>query len=225
MRICALLICLVYPLSGYADDVSRQIVVTGAGIVSTTPDMAVVQLGVTREARTASMAMAETNEAAARVLVQVDTAGIEARDVQTSSINLSPVWDHSNSRPPQVRGYVASNNLSVRVRDLTGLGGLLDTLIADGVNNLNGLTFSVAETGPLETEARSKAVRDARAKAETLADAAGVALGPVLQISEGGGPVAPAPMMRGATMEAAMPVAAGEVDVRVSVKVIFGIGD
>lgn len=225
MRICTLLLCLIYPLCGYADKSLRQIVVTGAGVVSVTPDMAVIQLGVTREARTASEAMAGTNDAAARVLAQIEAAGIEARDVQTASINLSLVWDHSNSRPPQVRGYVASNNLTVRVRDLAGLGGLLDALIADGVNTLNGLSFSIAETGLLELEARGKAVRDARAKAETLAEAANVALGQVLQISEGGGQIAPAPMMRGATMEAAVPMAAGEVDVRVSVTVVFGIGD
>lgn len=225
MRICALLLCLLYPLSGYSEEVSRQIIVTGAGIVSVTPDMAVVQLGITREARTASEAMAGTNDAAARVLAQMQAAGIEAKDMQTSEINLSPVWDQSNSRPPQVRGYVASNNLTVRVRDLAGLGSLLDALIADGVNSLNGLSFSVAETGPLETQARAEAVRDARAKAETLAKAANVALGPVLQISEGGDQFAPSPMMRGAMMDSAVPIAAGEVDVSVSVTVVFGIGE
>ena len=224
MRICALVLCLLAPIGAMSQELSRQIVVTGTGVVSATPDMAELRLGVTREARTAAEAMSGVNEAATRVLARIESAGIEARDVQTAGVNLSPVWDHSNDRPPQVRGYVASNDLTVRVRDLGSLGAVLDAVIEDGANTMNGLSFSVAEPGPLETEARSKAVRDALAKAETLAAAANVALGPVMQISEGGGGYNPAPMMRGAAMEA-MPIAAGEVDVRIDVTIVFGIGE
>ena len=226
MRILVLIFGLLWPLAGLADEVTRQIVVRGTGVVSAAPDMAIMRLGVTREARTASEAMETTSEATARVLESITAAGIEARDVQTSAINLSPVWDHSNARPPQLRGYLASNDLTVRIRDLEGLGGLLDAVVSEGANTLNGLSFSIDETGPLEAHARTDAVLDAQAKAETLAVAGGVTLGPVLQINEAGGGVTPAPMLRGAMMEAApVPIAEGEVDIRISVTVVYGIAE
>ncbi len=222
----ALLMVVFLPFAALAEEKPRQIVVSATGAVEAAPDMATVTLGVSRDARTASQAMAEVSESTAAVLASIADAGIEGRDVQTSSLNLNPIWDRGAERPPQVRGYVASTTLSVRVRELDDLGGLLDRLIGDGANTLNGLTFGVADTDPLEQAARADAVRQARSKAETLASAANVALGPVQTISEGGGMGAPAPIMRGAMMEsAAVPVAAGELSVRVSVTVVFAIAE
>ncbi len=227
MRKYVLFVCLLWPLQSLAEEQIRQISVSGTGVVSAPPDMAVIRLGISREARTASAAMTDASSAAARVLEGISSAGIAQKDVQTASLNLSPVWDRgNNSRPPQVRGYVASNDLTIRVRELDSLGGLLDALISDGANNLNGLSFSVADPKPMQTEARAAAVREARAKAETLAGAAEVTLGPVLVINEGGRVAAPEPMMRGAMMEAAaVPIAEGEVDIRVTVNVVFGIAE
>ncbi len=222
----ALLMVVILPFAALAEETPRQIVVNATGSVDATPDMATVTLGVSRDARTASQAMSEVSEATAVVLESIRVAGVEGGDVQTSSLNLNPVWDHSNERPPQVRGYVASTTLNVRVRALDDLGALLDQLIGDGANTLNGLTFGIADTGPLESEARADAVRRARNKAETLASAAGLSLGPVQRILEGGGVSAPAPMMRGAMMEAAsVPVASGELEVRVSVTVEYAIAE
>lgn len=225
MRMPVLILILIWPLAGLSEEADRQIIVSATGLVSATPDMAQLHLGVTREARAASDAMAQVNKAAAQVLANIAKAGIEPGDVQTSAVNLSPVWDRANNARPHVRGYMASNELTVRVRDIDALGGLLDQLVADGANTLNGLSFSVAEPGELETAARADAVGKARAKAETLAEAAGVALGPVQSISEGGGATAPGPMVRGAVMEAAVPIAAGEVDIRVTVTMVFAIGE
>ena len=212
----------------WADDRSREIIVNGNGVARAAPDMAIIRIGVSREARTASQAMAEANAAASAVLDNIKANGVEDRDVQTASISLSPVWDHSNNRRPQVRGYVVSNDLSVRVRHLDNLGQLLDALVADGANTMNGLRFAIAETEGLEAAARADAVKNARSKAETLAAAAGVALGPVQEIREGGAVATPQPMMRGAMMEAdaaGVPVAAGELDIRVNVNVVFAISD
>ena len=214
--------------TAWAEDRSREIIVGGTGVASAAPDMAVIRIGVSREARTASQAMREANAAAANVLAEIKSSGVADRDVQTAAINLSPVWDHSNNQRRQVRGYVASNDLSVRVRELDDLGALLDALVADGANTMNGLRFSIAETDGLETEARADAVEDARLKAETLAKAAGVTLGPVLEIREGSAGPVPQAVMRGAMMEAAaasVPVAAGELDIRVSVTVVFAISE
>lgn len=226
MRCLALLMVVLWPLASLAEEAARQIVVSAVGSASATPDMATVSMGVRREAQTAEEAMQGVAEATAIVLEEVSEAGIDARDVQTSSLMLNPVWDQGNTRPPAIRGYAAETMLSIRVRDLENLGTLLDAVVGGGANRLNGLSFGIAASDDIESEARADAVRRARAKAETLAAAAGVELGPIQSISEGGGGGAPAPMMRGAMMEAsAMPIASGELDIRVSVTVVFGISD
>lgn len=227
MRLASFVICLALACPGLAaaQDLQPQIAVQGEGVVAAEPDMAIISMGVTREARTASAAMDGASAATADVLASVKAAGIEPRDVQTSSISLSPNWDHTRSGPPVVNGYVASNQLSVRVRDLAELGGLLDRVVGDGANTMNGLSFAVAEPRPLEDEARTAAVKDARAKAELLAAAAGVTLGPVISIAEAGSFAPPGAMMRTMADESAMavPVAAGEIEYRISVSVVFGI--
>ena len=224
MRWMVLISLMLCPVLATAQEDARQIVVTATGSASAVPDMAVVRIGVRREARTAGEAMRTASEAAANVLEQVASVGIEPRDVQTASISLYPVQDHSNGRTPVIRGYVASNDLTVRVRDLDVLGGLLDSVVSEGANTMNGLSFSIADPGPVETQARAAAIRKARARAETLAEAAGVNLGEVQTIAEGGAIPAPRPMMRDmASMEAAVPVAQGELDVRVTVTVVYAI--
>ncbi len=123
-------------------------------------------------------------------------------------------------------GYVAAIDLMVRVRDLAALGGVLDAVISDGANAMNGIAFAVAEPAPLEDEARRAAVADARAKAEVLADAAGIALGEVIAIHEGGATPVPGPVMRSMAMaESAVPIAGGEIDVRARVSVVYAIGE
>lgn len=226
MRLFTLLPVVLLPFSAIADDAPRQIVVTATGSAQAAPDMATVSLGVSQEARTASEAMQAVSAATEAVLSDIASAGIEARDVQTSSLSLHPVWDQSNANPRQVRGYSGSTMLTVRVRDLDGLGALLDSVIGEGANQLNGLSFGIADSDPVEDVARADAVAEARAMASVLAEAAGVTLGPVQTISEGGTGGGPAPMMRGAMMEAAsVPVASGELDIQVTVTVVFAIAE
>lgn len=226
MRYLALLSVVFWPAFALATEVPRQIVVAATGTVQATPDTATLMLGVSRQAPTASEAMDRASVAAQGVVDLIFETGIEERDVQTASLNLNPVWDQRNAQPSQVIGYEASTMLTVRVRDLSLLGALLDGVVSDGANRLNGLTFGIADTAPLEQMARADAVAKTREKAETLAAAGGVTLGPVQTIAEGTDPGVPAPMMRGAMMEAsAMPVVAGELDIRVSVTVVYAITD
>ena len=223
------LVALVFlsPLPGAAQELVRQIAVEGVGRVAVTPDMATVRIGVRREARQAGAAMAAASAAMADVLDQIAGAGIAPEDVQTMRIGLDPRWQHSHSgAPPRVVGYIASNDLSVRVRDLDQLGGLLDAVISEGANTMNGLSFSVADPEPLEDEARAAAVTDATRKANTLARAAGATLGDVVSISEGSAGGGPTPMVMTAAVErAAVPVAAGQVEIIVTVRAVFAIGE
>lgn len=200
-----------------------QITVTGEGRVEVAPDMAVVSLGVTTEAKTASEAMTGNSGQLAKVLENLKAAGIAERDLQTSGLSLSPNWNHSANNGPTIQGYIASNQLTVRVRDLASLGTVLDAAIKDGVNTLNGVTFGVENQAPLMDEARKRAVADARHKADLYSLAAGVTLGAVISIAEGGGGGGPAPMFRMAEAMAAapVPVAEGEISIAASVTVVW----
>lgn len=202
-----------------------QITITGEGRVDARPDIAAVSLGVTSEAKTAAEAMAANSVQLATVLENLKAAGLAERDLQTSGLSLNPNWNHSSETGPVIQGYVASNQLTVRVRDLTILGQVLDAAVRDGVNTLNGVTFGVADEQPLMDEARRRAVSDARRKAALLSEAAGVTLGGVSSVSEnsyGGGP---APQFRRAEamMSDAVPVAEGEVSLSASVTIVWAL--
>jgi len=204
-----------------------QIVVTGEGRVEVAPDMATITLGAQAEALNAAEALAATSAATARILAQLSEAGIEPRDIQTANLSLSPRYDHARSGtgPMRLLGYLASNTIRVRVRDLDALGARLDAAVAAGGNRFDGLAFGLQDPEPVTDEARRRAVVDARRKAELYAEAAGVTLGPVLTITDQGSFGAPQPRMRAEMMmaDAAVPVAAGEIEIGASVVVTYGL--
>jgi uncharacterized protein YggE len=202
--------------------------VSGVGEVAAAPDMATISLGVTTEGMEAADAMRRNSEAMTAVLAAVATAGVAERDVQTSALSLSPRWEppRPNETAPRVSGFVASNMVTVAVRDLGALGGVLDAVLDEGANTLHGLSFGVADDAELKDAARRAAVADATRKARVLAEAAGVTLGPVAEIVEGGGfggPIANARMEM--AMDGAPPVAPGELSLQATVTMTWTIGE
>jgi uncharacterized protein YggE len=199
------------------------ITVTGEGSVEAKPDMATINLGVSTEGATAAEAMAANSVQLGAVLEQLRAAGIEDRDLQTSGLSLSPNWQQPQGEmTPRIVGFLAMNQLTVRVRDLEGLGGVLERTIKDGANTFNGMTFGLADPVPVLNEARKRAVADAMARARLLSGAAGVTLGPVVSITEGGGLGGPIPMFRmSAEVASPVPVAAGEISTTASVTMVF----
>lgn len=202
-----------------------QITVTGEASVTGAPDMAILSLGVTSEGSTAAEAMAANTAALANVVERLKTAGIDARDLQTSNLSLNPNWSNYDSASGQkISGYTASNLLTVRIRSLPDLGGVIDAAIKDGANALNGLSFGLSEPRPALDEARKGAVADAKAKAQLYAEAAGVTLGPIVSITESGGMPVPGPMFRAeAMMSEAPPVEAGEIATTAAVTIVYQI--
>lgn len=199
-----------------------QIIVTGEGTVTAAPDLATVNLGVTTTDQMAAAAMQANSTALAAVMERLKAAGIADRDLQTSNLQLNPNWTNpDNGGMAVISGYTASNMLSVRVRDLTILGAVLDAAISDGANTLNGISFGQSDPRPIQDAARQAAVADAMARANLLTEAAGVKLGRVLSISENAGYGAPMPMMKAADMAESVPVAAGEIGVTASVNMVF----
>lgn len=201
--------------------------------INRVPDIAIVTAGVTEERKTASEAMAAQSAAMNGVFNALKAAGIADRDMQTSGLSLSPRYDYvevsdASGRKrgqQQLAGYVASNQVTVKVRDLSRLGQTLDSLVSSGGNTLSGVSFGIDDDAAVRNEARTKAMRDAIAKAELYASAAGLRIARIVTISEGYdyGPQ-PMPMARMAMagdMMESTPVAAGEVGVTASVNVMF----
>jgi uncharacterized protein YggE len=201
--------------------------VTGSGTAAGRPDTAEVMTGVITQGPTAAAALAQNSAVVEKVLKAVKALGIADRDIQTSSINVTPQrrqGGRQEAYPPDIVGYEVSNQLRVKVRDIGGLGRLLDEMVAQGANNLGGIRFSVADPAPLLDQARQMAVADARRKAEVYATAAGVKLGRLLSIRESSAMVPrPEAFQMRAMAPAAVPVATGEQEYQASVDVTYAL--
>lgn len=221
--ICALL--MLPPAAVWAQESSRQITVTGTGEVARAPDMAIIRVGVGSEAADAATALDATSQAMTRMQDRLSKVGVEPRDVQTSELSLSPVYEQRPDNNPRIVGFQATNAVTVRVRDISITGAVLGALVGDGANRIDGVTFALQEPRAVMDEARRLAVADARRKAELLARAAGVTLGPVRDIREVGGGGQPRPMMMSRMASEAMdvPMAEGELGLSASVSVVFAI--
>jgi len=197
--------------------------VTGEATVSVPPDQAQIDGGVTSEAKTAREASDANNTAMGKVLLALKGAGIEEKDVQTSRLSLQPQSAPNRTGPAAIVSYRASNRVTVRLRDVTKVANVIDTLVGAGANEIGGINFVVSQASKLLDEAREQAIADARRKAEIYAKAAGVTLGAPLSISEQGFP-GPIPFRKMAVgMAASTPVAQGEETLAVTVSVSWAI--
>ncbi|HEY0328121.1 MAG TPA: SIMPL domain-containing protein [Rhodopseudomonas sp.] len=210
-----------------ADDAPPPMIsVTGEGRISVPPDQASVDGGVSTQAKTAREASDANNAAMGKVLLALKAAGIDEKDFQTSRLSLQPQYQQNrpgSSAPNAVTGYLASNSVTVRLRDVTAVASVVDTLVNAGANEIGGIGFSVVAASKLLDEAREQAIADARRKAEIYARAAGVTLGAPISIAEGSG-FEPMPYRKmSANLAAAAPVAAGEETLSVTVSVSYAI--
>jgi uncharacterized protein YggE len=219
--------------SANEDQPYPRILVSGKGSIDIAPDMAILTLTVTREAETARAALDANSSAMNDVMKAMKAEGIEARDLQTSGFSIQPRYVYPGSKtpgerqPPQIVGYTVRNTLNIRVRDIAAVGNILDLSVSLGVNEGGNISFTNADPSAAITQARIEAVRDALTKAETLARAAGVKTGKLLEISEQSYNPGPRPMARAemsmVRSDAAVPVAAGENTYTVNVNVSFAI--
>ena len=200
--------------------------VSATGTTVRVPDVATIRAGVVTQAPTAAAALAANASRMARVLAALKAAGVAERDVQTSNIGLQPQYRYVQNETPVVTGYQATNMVAVRFRDIARSGTILDTLVKQGANQIEGPTLTIDKPDAAQDEARVDAVANARARAELYARAAGLRVDRIVAIAEGGGnmPPPPMPMMmaRAQSSDAAeSKVAAGEQDVSVSITVRF----
>ena len=205
----------------------HTISVIGTGRVLLTPDIADLRLGVTTTAKTVNEARASNATSMTAVISALKGLGIADRDIQTTTLSLGPVYDYSsNANPPRLTGYTLTNSVAVTIRDLAVAGDVIDGTMAAGATTLDSISFRVADQTGAEKEAREAAMTEARAKAQTLAAAAGVSIDGVASISETVAPI-PYPVYYGAAAalrDAATPVEAGTNEVSVTIAVVYVIG-
>ena len=165
--------------------------VTGEGSLHAAPDMAIVSAGVESRAKNAKDALADNNEKMAALMAELKKAGIEGKNIQTSSFNIYPqlIYPKSSNeaKAPEVTGYVVSNRATIRIHDLGSIGSVLTALVNAGSNDISGLTFDISNKDQLLDEARKQALADARHKAELYAAELGSSLSSLQSLSESGG--------------------------------------
>lgn len=202
---------------------------SATGEVKVAPDMATITFGVVTEAATAREAMAQNAAQMTQVASALRRAGLAERDIQTSGLNLQAQYDYQENQPPKLRGYQATNRVTVNIHDLTKVGGTADAVVAAGVNQIDGISFGLKDPKAAEDEARRQAVTALQSKARLYAEALGVTLGGIRSLNEGGGyqPPQPMPMMfaRAAMSDSAgsTPVSGGELSVKIDITGVYDL--
>jgi len=202
--------------------------VSGEGKVPVTPDLAILSLGVEAQAASVAEAQTQATEAMDKVMDALKDNGVADKDIQTQHFSISPVtkWDEEKEEQIII-GYRVSNIVSAKIRNMDRVGKTIDAVAAAGgdLTRINGISFTVDDPSAYYDEAREKAVADAKARAEQLAKLAGVTLGKPTYISEYGVPTVPAPIYYKGGAEAALsiPISPGELEVSLSVQLVYSI--
>jgi uncharacterized protein YggE len=209
-----------------APNMAPTLTLSVEGKVAQAPDIADISGGVVTSAPTASAAMADNAARMTAVVAAIRKAGIADRDIQTAGLNLAPQYKYANNEAPVLTGYQATNTVNIRVRKLADAGKLIDTLVAQGANQISGPTFGVDKADAALDAARTQAIATGRARADLYARAAGVRIKRLVSVTEGGGfDPTPRPMamtMRAAKMDAAPPpVEPGEVALSITVQMVY----
>ena len=200
--------------------------VNATGEVTRVPDLAIISAGVVTRSANATTALQEASQRMQRVVAALKRAGIEDRDIQTSNVNLNPEYRYPENQSPQLTGYSASNQLTIRFHDIRNSGKILDALVAEGANQINGPNLTIEHPEAALDQARAAAVANGRARAELYARALGLRVVRVVAVSESGGYAVPPPAPPPPPMMARMAVAQtsiepGEQKLQVSVAMTF----
>lgn len=202
------------------------IVVSGTGRIAVEPDVADLRLGVSVARPTVDGARSDAAAAMTAILGAIRGAGVDSKDIRTTLVSVQPRNDYRDGKPPLLTGYELSNQVSVTIRDLANLGGVIDGSLTAGATSMDGLSFRVDDPTEAERAARIAAMAQARSRADVLAEAAGVTIAGVGDVVEGGGGSPGYPQPKAARMmlaDSATPVEGGTTEISVSVTVTYRI--
>ncbi len=212
-----------------AQPVLRTLNVNGVGQVYLTPDIAYIYIGVHNEAATASDAVDANKVQTTAVIEALKSAAVDEKDIRTTNFSIWPSQQYAPDGTVSGTVYMVDNTVYIVVRDLDGLGDLLDNAISAGANSINSIQFDIADKTAAVKDARAKAVEDAKTQASELADAAGVSLGDIQNISFFDN--SPYPISEGKggggggliSADASVPIQPGQLSISVSVSVVYEI--
>lgn len=199
--------------------IEKLVTVTGEATIAVAPDSAMIRIGVSSQDKTAREASDANAKQMTAVLAAIKSSNIAERDIQTSRLSLQPQYDPNKSGTARLTGFQATNQVTVRIRDIGNLAAVLDSAISAGANEMSGIEFIVSEQSKLLDRARDDAIADAHRKAALYAKAAGSRLGRVVAISEEGSAPPPRPMQ--ALRAGAVPISPGEQTLRAAVTVSY----
>lgn len=210
-------------LPALADEMRPTMTISATGTATASPDQAVVQFGVETTGHNAALAMDENSAKMTAVYDALGDIGVGREDIATTGLSMHPRIEHDKDREPRILGYSVSNQVSATVDDLDSLGMALDALVSAGANQIRSVSFGISDTSLLEAEARRDAAQAARLKAEAYAEALGTEILGILSVSEGAAhkPMPYQAQMMRAESAMAVPVSASDIDVTVSLNVVF----
>jgi len=218
----------VLPSTARAQQITQTIAgtrldISATGEVTRVPDVAIISAGVVSRSASASGALQDTANRMSQVLGALKRAGVADRDIQTSNVSLNPEYRYPENQSPQLVGYTASNNVTVRFRDIRSSGKILDALVTVGANQINGPTLTVDKPESALDEARAKAVAIGRARAELYAHSLGLRVVRIVSVNESGGYAVPppVPMMMAQARKADTSIEAGQQKLQVNVAMTF----
>ena len=168
--------------------------ISATGEVTRVPDLAIISAGVVARSSSATGAIQQAANRMERMRAALKAAGIDDRDIQTTNISLNPEYRYENNLPPRLTGYTASNQVTVKFRDIRNAGRILDALVREGANQINGPNLTIEQPEAALDEARTRAVATGRARAELYARGLGMRIVRVVVVSESGGYAVPPPM-------------------------------
>ncbi len=208
----------------------NTITINGDGKVVGKTDVAEVDMGMTIEKPTVAEAQAENTKVMNQLNAALKAAGIAEADVQTTAYNVNPNYDWNNGKQ-KLRSYSVTQNVHVKIRALDKVGDILGTAGSLGANQIGGISFGIDDPQKLKDQARAKAIDDAKRKALSLSQAAGIRLVRVVSFSESYGGTTPPPVyydkmafgMGGAPEAASPTVNAGSNDITANVSITYEI--
>lgn len=197
--------------------------VVATGEVTRVPDVAIVSAGVVSRSSNASAALQESASKMQRVITALKRAGVADNDIQTSNVSLNPEYRYPENESPQLVGYNATNSVTVRFRNIGSAGRILDALVGEGANQINGPTLTIDQPEAALDEARAKAIAAGRARAALYARSLGMRVVRIVSVNEtdAGNVQPPVPVMMQARAVPATKIEAGEQKLKVSVAMIF----
>ncbi len=164
---------------------ASTVTVSASGTVKLVPDKATVYFGVTTREATAELAQSRNSEAVEKVMAVLTERGIDEKSIRTTNYSMYPQYDYSENGDQRIIGYTVYTNMSVQDQDIADLGKLLSACVAAGINNVDNVSFLCSGYDEAYSQALTQAVEASKAKAETLAAAAGKKLGEAVTVTEG----------------------------------------